>query len=263
MGSRCGPRVGGSAVFSTPLSTSLSTLLSTLLSIALTCGPGIAQEIPESAGEAAFRDSCAICHEPAQAGAPTMESMAAMPRDRILESMVTGIMRSQSAGMSLVEKERIADYLAGDSAAQAAVDRSSWQCAEPLADLGSTRWSRWGVNPGNQRYVGDESHSFRRTTVPTLRLDWAFGFPDSVRARSQPAVTEHVLFLGSEDGTVFALDRDSGCVHWTFRAASEVRSGISILDNEEGYPETLFFGASTVRSTRSARAPANGSGVAT
>lgn len=166
-----------------------------------------------------------------------------MPRDRILESMVTGIMRSQAAGMSLVEKERIADYLAGDAGGgHDAVDRAGWQCSAPLGDVGRALWTRWGVDPGNQRYVADTAHSFRRDSVSRLDLQWAFGFPDAVRARSLPAVTEQVVYVGSEDGTVFALDRESGCVHWTFQAASEVRSGISIVENAEGTAETLIFG---------------------
>ncbi len=64
--------------------------------------------------------------------------------------------------------------------------------------------------------------------VPNLKLKWAFGIPGATQARSQPAVAGGRIFLGSEPGTVFALDARTGCTYWTFRAQAGVRTAISI-----------------------------------
>ena len=41
--------------------------------------------------------------------------------------------------------------------------------------------------------------------------------------RFQPAVAGGTLFVGSQNGNVYALDAKTGCVRWTFRASAEVR----------------------------------------
>jgi polyvinyl alcohol dehydrogenase (cytochrome) len=51
--------------------------------------------------------------------------------------------------------------------------------------------------------------------------------------------------MGSQDGTIYALDLDSGCVHWTFKAAAEVRSAVTIEPARPGENEsipTAYFG---------------------
>jgi polyvinyl alcohol dehydrogenase (cytochrome) len=50
------------------------------------------------------------------------------------------------------------------------------------------------------------------------------------------------IFVGSQDGSVFALDAASGCIHWTTMVQSQVRSGIA-TGEIAGNP-TIFFGDS-------------------
>ncbi len=61
-------------------------------------------------------------------------------------------------------------------------------------------------------------------------MAWAIGFPGAVRVRSQPAFAGGYLLLGSQDGAVYALDAKTGCQHWKFQAASEVRTSIAITE---------------------------------
>src|SRR5262249_57201904 len=74
-------------------------------------------------------------------------------------------------------------------------------------------------------------------------LKWAFGFPDSAGLRSQPAVDRGRVFAGSQDGSVFSLDAETGCVYWTTTVQAEVRSGITVAE-VEGKP-AVFFGDSS------------------
>jgi polyvinyl alcohol dehydrogenase (cytochrome) len=59
-------------------------------------------------------------------------------------------------------------------------------------------------------------------------LKWAFGFPDTTSAWGQPSIVGGRLFVGSQNGTVYALDPNSGCVIWTFTAQGGVRASISV-----------------------------------
>ena len=66
--------------------------------------------------------------------------------------------------------------------------------------------------------------------INKLKLKWAFSFPDSARARSQPVIAGGGLFTAGSDGTVYALNPENGCVHWTFKATSNIKTSITIDD---------------------------------
>lgn len=64
--------------------------------------------------------------------------------------------------------------------------------------------------------------------MPRLKLKWAFGFPDATSAWAQPTVVGGWLFVGSQNGSVYALDTKSGCIHWVFGADGGVRTAMSV-----------------------------------
>ena len=55
-------------------------------------------------------------------------------------------------------------------------------------------------------------------------------------------VTSEVVFTGSQDGTVYALDRNNGCPIWTYSAEGEVRGSLYVDADEQGVPEIVLFG---------------------
>ena len=50
-----------------------------------------------------------------------------------------------------------------------------------------------------------------------------------------------VVFTGSQDGTVYALDRNNGCPIWTYSAEGSQRS-LYVDTDEQGVPEMVLFG---------------------
>ena len=78
--------------------------------------------------------------------------------------------------------------------------------------------------------------------LPTLTLKWAFGFPRASGARAQPTIAGGRLFVGSQDGTVYALDAKSGCTIWTYQAKGGVRTAIVLGTPSARAPLTAFFG---------------------
>lgn len=63
-------------------------------------------------------------------------------------------------------------------------------------------------------------------------------FPGAAATYGQPTSFAGKLFVGSEDGTVYALDSASGCRWWSFKASATVKTAISV--GEEG--SAAFFG---------------------
>jgi polyvinyl alcohol dehydrogenase (cytochrome) len=60
-----------------------------------------------------------------------------------------------------------------------------------------------------------------------LKIKWAFGFPGATALYGQTIVDGRV-FVSSNAGYVYALDAETGCIHWSFKSLAVVRSGITI-----------------------------------
>jgi polyvinyl alcohol dehydrogenase (cytochrome) len=89
-------------------------------------------------------------------------------------------------------------------------------------------WNGWGVTPSNARFQSAPAAGLTAADVGHLKLKWAFGFPGASMAFSQPAVAGGVVFVGSEGGTVYALDARAGIIRWSFKAGGPVRTGLVI-----------------------------------
>jgi polyvinyl alcohol dehydrogenase (cytochrome) len=68
-----------------------------------------------------------------------------------------------------------------------------------------------------------------------LKVNWAFGFPNTTTAYSQPTVVDGRVYTGSNDGTVYALDARSGCIYWMYQAKSMVRDAVVIGPGPRAY----------------------------
>jgi polyvinyl alcohol dehydrogenase (cytochrome) len=117
------------------------------------------------------------------------------------------------------------DDLAGETARSSAAG----QCAQAprKLSLSGPQWNGWGTSLTNDRF--SRSHAgLTRAQVGSLKLKWAFGFDRDTSAVSQPAVVGGRVFVGSTSGRVYALDLQTGCSYWTFKAEGPVRAGITI-----------------------------------
>lgn len=94
--------------------------------------------------------------------------------------------------------------------------------------LGRPHWNGWGATASQQRFQPHKEAGLTAAAVPNLKLKWAFGFPGAQMAYGQPTVAGGRLFVGSADGTVYALSAKTGCTHWTFKAGAPVRTAVSV-----------------------------------
>src|SRR6476646_6211060 len=77
-------------------------------------------------------------------------------------------------------------------------------------------WNGWGNNTENTRYqphaqIGAEN-------VAKLELKWAFGFEWSRSVMGQPSIVDGRVYVGTDNGNVYALDASTGCTLWTYKA---------------------------------------------
>src|SRR6202163_4216702 len=93
--------------------------------------------------------------------------------------------------------------------------------------------------------------------VPRLQLKWAFGFPGVVTTVGQPSVVGGLVFVGSSERKVYALDARSGCTRWAFATDAAVRTAISVgpiagSDQSAAYFGDVYANAYAVNATTGA-----------
>jgi polyvinyl alcohol dehydrogenase (cytochrome) len=200
-------------------------LRAALLAALLAASPAAAQP-PD--GAAVFNRECASCHTGApDTRAPAPDILRRRSPEAILSALTAGGMRPQGGRLTGAERRAVAEYLTGRSPGGDVTGASIGRCEVPpplSVERDAAAWTGWSPANTNTRYQTTKQAGLTEKDVPRLTLKWAFGFPDATSAWSQPAVAGGRLFVGSQNGTVYALDAKSGCIIWTFTAKSGVRN---------------------------------------
>ena len=189
-------------------------------------------------GNALFAENCATCHNGRVPKAPAPVWLEMMSPDAILTSMSDGIMSAQSAHLDDAQKTQIAEFLTRTSLENYTPPPAPVACAADRSSFTGTPPAAVGWGHDTRRYIPAEIAGISREDIKDLKLKWAFAYPASMRARSQPTIGWNSIFVGSQDGTIYAFDLETGCTKWTTRVSAEVRTGI-IVDAEE---KRLYFG---------------------
>ncbi len=190
-------------------------------------------------GRAIYAQHCAMCHEGTVAKAPSPHFLAMMAPDAVLAALNDGVMKQQGAMLASSERGLVAEYLTRTSLADYHPPAAPAACKSALIDFAHAQPpARAGWGHDNRRFVSADAAGLSGADVAALKLKWAFAFPASVRARSQPAIGWGTLFVGSQDGTVYAFELASGCLKWRTRVSAEVRTAI-VLDPDQ---RRLYFG---------------------
>jgi len=206
---------------------------------------GRAADPQATPGAQLFGAHCATCHEGQQPGAPAKQFLQMMSASSIVDALTSGMMAEEGRSLSAAEKGQVAEYLTGGAAGSSAAAAHR----APLCRGGAGRFDPdeppvpFGWGHDNSRFTPAAVARLPAREVRRLKLAWAFAFPQAIRARSQPAIAYGAVYVGSQDGTVYALSLKSGCVRWTYHAAAEVRTGIVLAAPGDGVAgHRLFFG---------------------
>jgi polyvinyl alcohol dehydrogenase (cytochrome) len=202
-------------------------------------------------GIALYEQYCSACHSsPAQGSrAPDRLALGQRTPEAILDAITTGPMAVNAEGMSPAQKRVLAEHLAlrplGSMTSGSVAAMPNHCPARPLADPArGPSWTGWGVDSGNSRFQPAAAAGLTAADVPKLKLKWAFGFPNGTSAFAQPAIAGGRLFVGSDNGYVYALDAATGCAYWSFQAQAGVRTAISVgsVGTAAGPRYAIYFG---------------------
>jgi polyvinyl alcohol dehydrogenase (cytochrome) len=198
-------------------------------------------------GESLYQARCASCHDQAFYKAPSRMFIGALGPKNILRVLNEGSMTAQAAGIDPTGRTAIAEYLSGKRLSDMLDPPLPPTCdAKHAFDPALTPVSGgWGVDVFNTRFQPAKTGGLTADNVANLEVKWVFAYPNAFQARSQPVYGGGGIYVGSQDGTVWALDAKTGCLRWRFQATAEVRTGVAITSWAVGDDEvdpTIFFG---------------------
>jgi len=188
-------------------------------------------------GAALFATHCASCHAPFNATrAPWPDTLRLMAQSAILNALESGKMKAVGEGMSHEQRAAVASYLGKAEFAQKSPVNS---CPANSVPMGNTPlWNGWGADLSNSRFQPEKAAGLSKAQISRLTLKWAFGYAGATSAGGPPTVVGERIFVAGGDGQVYSLDRNSGCVYWTFLPAEHARTAITVSDDGK----TAFFG---------------------
>ena len=197
-------------------------------------------------GKKLYKANCENCHNGKVPKAPHFQWLEMMSPTAIYKSLDEGIMKTQAENLSTEGKRYVTEYIT-----RAIIDESAdLSLSQPnFCDNTALNPERpvYGVNWGHNtnRFSSAKIAKLSKEEIGNLELKWSFAFPNALRARSQPTIGMGAVFVGSQDGRVYALDLDTGCTKWIFSATAEVRTGVVLSWSGQPSQETdpmVFFG---------------------
>jgi polyvinyl alcohol dehydrogenase (cytochrome) len=153
------------------------------------------------------------------------EALANLAWQDIVKALETGSMKAIGEQLGAADKLAVARYL-GKAGPAVLPEMKGFCTAGAKPRDGGSSWNGWGVDEKNTRFQPAKAAGLTAEQVPALQLKWAFGFPNAVTAYSQPTVAGGRVYTGSNDGTVYALDAQSGCIYWMYQAKAMVRDAV-------------------------------------
>ncbi|HEY4324741.1 MAG TPA: PQQ-binding-like beta-propeller repeat protein [Mucilaginibacter sp.] len=197
-------------------------------------------------GRSVFSKNCSACHgNPAFPKAPSLNALSALDPYVVLDALNGGKMRQQAKALTEQQREAVAQFVTNKPLkkavmpAQAYTDFSFHGNGDDLHD-----YSGWGGNLEGTGFRTAGQSGITKANVSTLRLKWAFAFPDASEIRSKPAIVGDWLIVGSQSGEVYALNRLTGKIGWHVKASGAIRSGI-VIEKKAGAVTAYFADAGT------------------
>ena len=202
--------------------------------------PAIGAEKPN--GEVLFYEKCANCHVMGtpDGRAPLVDALAKRSRHSIVVALASGTMWLQGLGLSNDEHAALAEFIVpNDTVVKDMSGENMCKTVTPIsAKYAEINWNGWGNGPANTRHQANTT--INAANVPKLKLKWVFGLQDESTTFGQQTIAGGRAFFGVGNGTVFALDADSGCTIWAYKAEAAVRTAPNLQKVGDSY--FLYFG---------------------
>ena len=195
-------------------------------------------------GAAIYKERCASCHDMPEGRTPPLSAIKGMTGEVIYAALSTGSMKTQAQGLEGPQLFALIGYIAptgrtGDpSITRTCTGDSSISPAAFTSAMNAPRWNGWSTSATNSRFQDAKSAGLTASSVPALKLKWAFNLGNVTAPRSQPVIVGGRVYVVAPNGVVFSLDAATGCTQWAFTVGA-MRASVALAD-AGGVPAVFF-----------------------
>jgi polyvinyl alcohol dehydrogenase (cytochrome) len=178
-------------------------------------------------GEVLSKDNCASCHEDSSLNLISLSSMTYYSQSELLNVLQEGKMKQQAQHLSVEQKEALAQHLSKGEGDLAKTNANDNYCKKGLSEdslNSNSNWFSWGYDAFNSR--NQTNTNINSGNIKELKLKWSFGI-GSQEVRAQPIVIGELVFISGSD-TLYALDKENGCLYWEFQSKARLRNAPAV-----------------------------------
>ncbi|NBA87732.1 PQQ-binding-like beta-propeller repeat protein [Emticicia sp. CRIBPO] len=182
-------------------------------------------------GKDIYQNKCSVCHTKGGVeGAPGQELLSGMSSKAIYAALITGKMKVQGQALTDTERKAVAQWLTGRALTDTKLPSEAY--TKFYLPQKVSYESGWGGNPEGTGFV--KYSGINADNVGSLKLKWAFAFPEGTQVRSKPAIAGDWLIVGGQYGEVYAIHKRTGKIGWEFKADAAIRGAVAIAPAASG-----------------------------
>lgn len=190
----------------------------------------VVKDTTKEDGMKIYYTNCQTCHKDSVTNiAPGLAVMRGMSTRSIVAALNTGKMRAQGAPLSESQRIAVAQWITNTPLKETSFPKDAFTPFSIVSKAGSAfDHSGWGNSKEGTGFRSTQQSGITKENVKSLKLKWAFAFPEANIVRSKPAVVDKWLIVGGQYGDLIAIDRKTGKIGWRFTATAAIRGAISI-----------------------------------
>jgi polyvinyl alcohol dehydrogenase (cytochrome) len=180
-------------------------------------------------GRKVFDTYCKACHKDSGiALAPDYAILSTMTPKAIFAALTNGKMRAQGTTLSEADRKSVSEWITQTEIKTNQFPKDAFTHFSIAAN--KFDHSGWGGNKEGTGYRTTEQAGISVANLSSLKLKWAFAFPDATVIRSKPACVGDWIIVGGQYGELFAINKSSGKLGWIFNANAAIRGAIAITE---------------------------------
>ncbi len=205
-------------------------------------------------GEAVYKQSCATCHDNAEATrSPSRDNLKGMSFQFVNYALTQGKMKDIGATQTAEQRGAVVSYVTGRDTTKSVDWTPQMMCtgARAAVDLEGPDAATsigFGFDRNNTRKLTAEQAGLKTAQMSDMELAWSIAFPDGQIMRSQGAIVGKNYFYPVTDaGKLYAFDLSDPmkpCVQWVYSTpgGAPLRTSVTYGVLADGTPLLVFSG---------------------
>jgi polyvinyl alcohol dehydrogenase (cytochrome) len=181
-------------------------------------------------GKQVFTTLCITCHKDSmKSNIPAITMLAGMTPRAVLAALDNGKMREVAEKLSEDQRKAVAQFITNKALIENNISQDVYTPFKISANYNDNfDYSGWGGDLEGTGFRTSEQAGINPSNVTSLKLKWAFAFPDATQVRCKPALIENWLIAGSQFGDIYTINTQTGKPGWHFAADAAIRGAIVV-----------------------------------